>query len=106
MTLLDKNPDYDTVHVGINDVVDHQSSDVISKIFKLKEFIQLKVPSCKIIISIPIKRCDNKKVSSVVDDVIQQLHQLNTETIINVSMKKNMNYENENYENQENHSVI
>ena len=76
------------MHVGINDAVDHQSRDVISKIFKLKEFIQLKVPSCKIIISILIKRGDNKKVSSVVDDVIQQLHQLNTETIINVSMKK------------------
>ena len=32
----------------------------------------------------------NKKVSSVVDDVIQQLQQLNTEMIINVNIEKNM----------------
>ena len=37
----------------------------------------------KVIISTPIKRHDDKKASSVVDDVIQQLQQLNTETIIN-----------------------
>ena len=54
----------------------------------MNDFIQLKVPSCKVITSAPIKRHDNKKASSVVDHVIQQ--QLNTETIINVNIKKNM----------------
>ena len=56
----------------------------------MKEFIQLKVPSCKVIISTPIKRHENKKASSVVDNVIQQLQQLNTEMIINVNIEKNM----------------
>ena len=32
----------------------------------------------KVIISTPIKRYSSKKASSVVDDVIQQLQQLNT----------------------------
>ena len=41
-------------------------------------------------ISTPIKRHDNKKASSVVDDVIQQLQQLNTEMIINVNIEKKM----------------
>ena len=36
--LLEKNPDYVILHVGTNDAVDHQSSDIISKI--LKKFIQ------------------------------------------------------------------
>ena len=90
VTLLEKNLDCVILHVGTKDVVDRQSNDIISKIFKLKEFIQLKVPSCKVIISTPIKRNDNKKVSSVVDDVIQQLQQLNTEMIINVNIEKNM----------------
>ena len=35
--LLEKNPDYVTVHVGTNDAVDHQSSDVISKILTLND---------------------------------------------------------------------
>ena len=56
----------------------------------MKDFSQLKVPSCKVVISAPTKRHDNKKASSVVDHVIQQLQQLNTETIINVNIKKNM----------------
>ena len=77
--LLEKNLDYVILHIGTNDAVDHQLNDIISKIFKLKEFIQLKVPSCKVIISTPIKRHDNKKASSVVDDVMQQLQQSNTE---------------------------
>ena len=72
------------------DAVDHQSNDITPKLFKLKEFIQLKVPSCKVIIPTPIKRYDNKKASRVVDDVIQQLQQLNTETINNVNIEKNM----------------
>ena len=86
MSLLEKNPDYIILHVRTNDAVDRQSSDINSKIFRLKEFSQLKVPSCKVIISTPIKRHDNK----VVDDAIQQLQQLNTETIINANIKKNM----------------
>ena len=90
MPLLEKNPDYVILHVGTNHAVDHQSSYIISKIFKLKEFIQLKIPSCKVIISALIKRHDNKRASSVVGDVIQQLEQLNTETIINGNIEKNM----------------
>ena len=69
--LLEKNPDYVILHVGTNDAVNHQSNNITSKIFKLKEFIQLKVPRYKVIISTPTKRQDNKKASSVVDDVIQ-----------------------------------
>ena len=87
--LLEQNQDYVILHGGTNDAVDHQSNDIISKIFKMKEFIQLKEPSCKTIISTPIKRHDNKKASSVVD-VIPQLQQLNAETIINVNIEKNM----------------
>ena len=88
--LLEKNPDYVIMHVGAKDAIDHQSNDIISKIFELKELIQLKVPSCKVIISTLTKTYDIKEASSVVDDVIQQLQQLNRETIINVNIEKNM----------------
>ena len=52
--LLEKDPEYVILHVGTNDSVDHLSNDIISKI---------KVPSCKVIISTPIKRHGNKKAS-------------------------------------------
>ena len=84
--LLEKNPDYVILHGGTNDAVDHQSNEIFSKTFKLKKFIQLKIPSFKVIILTPIKRDDNKKASSVVDDAVQQLQQLNTDTIINTNI--------------------
>ena len=56
---------------------------------KMERFVIIS-SSCKVLISTPIKRHDNKKALSVVDDVIEQLQQLNTETIINVSTEKNM----------------
>ena len=57
---------------------------------KLKKFIHLKVPSCKVRISATAKRPDNKKVSSVAGDVMQQLQWLNLETIKNINIEKNM----------------
>ena len=59
--LLEKNPDYVILHVGTNDAIDHQSSDIISKIFTLKEFIQLKVLNCKVTISTLIKNMTIKE---------------------------------------------
>ena len=41
-------------------------------------FFFMKSYNFKVIISTPIKRYSSKKASSVVDDVIQQLQQLNT----------------------------
>ena len=34
--LLEKNSYHVILHVGTNDAIDHQSNDIISKIFKLK----------------------------------------------------------------------
>ena len=62
--LLEKNPDYIILHVGTNNAVDHQSNEVWKKVWQ--------------------------KTPSVVDDVIQQLQQLNTEMINNVNIEKNM----------------
>ena len=60
VSLLEKNLDYVNLPSGTNDATDHQSNNIernsLKETFKLKEFIHLKVPSCKVIISTPIKR--------------------------------------------------
>ena len=65
----------------------------LSKEFLRKRCSKLKYKSSsyiwKVIISTPIKR-DDKKALSFVHDVIKQLPQVNTETIINVSIEENM----------------
>ena len=57
--LLEKIPDYVILHIGTNDAIDHEVSDIVKKIVQVKEFVKLRVPSCKVIISRAIKSHGN-----------------------------------------------
>ena len=57
--LLEKIPDYIILHVSTNDAIDYEASDIVKKILQVKEFIKLRIPNCKVIISGPINRHDN-----------------------------------------------
>ena len=61
-------PDYIIVHVGTNDAMGYGESDIVKKILQVKEFIKLRVPNCKVIISRPIKRHDND-ASRVIEEL-------------------------------------
>ena len=63
--LLEKMPDYVILHVGTNDAMDYEASAIVKKILQVKEFIKLRVPNCKVIISRPIKRHGNDNASCV-----------------------------------------
>ena len=52
--LPEKNPDYVILHVGTNNAANHQSNNIISRIFK--RIHPVRGTSCKVIISTPIKR--------------------------------------------------
>ena len=56
----------------------------------MKELIQLKVPSCKVIISTSIKRHDSKKASIAANDVVQQLQLTATVNTIGLSFNKHI----------------
>ena len=53
-----KQPSYIILHVGTNDSNDFTSRKLIEKIVNLKVFIESELPTCKIIISTPIRRTD------------------------------------------------
>ena len=59
--LLEKMPDYVTHHVGTSDAMDYEASAIVKKIIQLKEFIKLRVPIWKVIIS-----HDNDNASRVI----------------------------------------
>ena len=65
LPLLEKMPDYVIRHVGTNDAMDYEASAIVKKILQVKEFIKLRVPNCKVIISRPIKRHGNDNASCV-----------------------------------------
>ena len=70
--------------------IDHQSNDIIPKMFKLKEFIQLNVPSCKGYNFNINKKAWQWKSIECCRWCYTTVQQLNTETIINVNIEKNM----------------
>ena len=86
--LLEKMPDYVILHVGTNDAIDHEASDIVKKILEVKEFIKLTIPNCKVIISRPIKRHDNDNTSRVIEKAISQFQKLTIDMIGNENIEK------------------
>ena len=85
---LEKMPDYVILHVGTNDAIDYEASDIVKKILQVKEFIKLTVPNCKVIISRPIKRHDNDNTSRVIEKAILQFQKLTIDMIGNENIEK------------------
>ena len=71
--------DYVILHVGTNDAIDYEASDIVRKTLQVKELIKLRVPNCKVIISRLIKRYDNDNASRVIEEVIAQFQKLTTD---------------------------
>ena len=86
--LLEKMPDYIILHLGTNDAMDYEASTIVKKIIQIKEFIKLRVPNCKVIISILIKRHDNDNASRVIEEVIVQFQKLTIDMIGNENIEK------------------
>ena len=68
--------------------MNYKASDIAKKILQVKEFIKLRVPNRKVIISRPIKRCDNDSASRVIDKVIAQFQKLTNDMIGNENIEK------------------
>ena len=51
------------LHVGMNNPVDINASEVEQNLLKLKEFVNGNIPDCKIVISRPLKRIDKTKAT-------------------------------------------
>ena len=67
--LLEKTSDYTILHVGTNDAIDYEASDIVKKILQVRIFIKLGEPNCKVIISRTIKRHDNDNASREIEEL-------------------------------------
>lgn len=86
--LLDKKMFYIVLHVGTNDVIDSETSEILQKLLKQTVFLNVKLLDCKIVISRLIKRFYKVKVKSVIDDVVMRLKKLNTDMLINENIAR------------------
>ena len=87
--MLEKRPDYVILHVCANDAMDYKARGIVKKILQVKEFIKLRVPNCKVIISRPIKRHDNDNASRVIEEVMAQFQKLTIDLMGNENIEKN-----------------
>ena len=69
-------------------MLDYEASAIFKKILKVKEFIKLWVPNCKVIISRPIKRHGNGNASRVIKEVIAQFQKLTIDMVGNENIEK------------------
>ena len=86
--LLEKMLDYTILHVGTNDAIDYKESNIVQKILQVKEFINLRVSNCKVIISRLIKRHDNNNASRVIEEVIGQFQKPTIDMIGNENIER------------------
>ena len=75
--LLEEKPDHVILHIGTNDVLNYEGTEIVDKLLQLKSFIQEKLPTTNVIISKPIMRVDTKQREKVVTDVNNKLSELN-----------------------------
>ena len=75
--LLEEKPDHVILHVGTNDLLNYEGTEIVDKLLQLKSFIQEKLPTTNVIISKPIMRVDTKQCEKVVTDVNNKLSELN-----------------------------
>ena len=79
---------YIVLYVGTNDVIDNETSEILQKLLKQTVFLNLELLDRKVVISRLIKRFYKVKVKSVIDDVVMQLKNLNTDMLINENIER------------------
>ena len=87
--LLEKKPDHLILHIGANDVLNYEGTEIVDKILQLKSFIQEKLPTANVILSKPVMRVDTKECEKVVTDVNNKLSELNIDIIDNGNLYRN-----------------
>ena len=79
--LIRKKPSHLIIHVGTNDVKKFTSREILDQLLNLKKFVSEQVPDCKVIISTPTVRSDDRKAGLTVSQLTNHLRQLKTDIV-------------------------
>ena len=66
-------PDYVLLNIGTNDCTNIISDEILKRIQKLKQYIEKKLPSCIVYISLPTERSDNQIANAIVRNLNRKL---------------------------------
>ena len=80
--LLKKKPDNIILHFGTNDAPYKNEDEIYKELKCIKDFIKKRHPSCKVYISAPILRLDNKNANSILKKYVDKLKVVEEKSVI------------------------
>ena len=80
--LLKKKPDNIILHFGTNDAPYKNEDELYKELKSIKDFIKKRHPSCKVYISAPILRLDNKNANSILKRYVDKLKVVEEKSVI------------------------
>ena len=90
---LRHKPEYIILHVGTNDALNLPPNEILDKILELEKKIEEIGKDCKVIISTPTYRFDNRKAGNTVNELTNMLINLNVPIVNNKNIsRKHLGY--------------
>ena len=86
--ILRHKPEYIILHVGTNDALKLPPNEILDEILKLKTKIEEIDKDCKVTISTPAYRCDNRKAGNTVNELTNMLISLNVPIVSNKNISR------------------
>ena len=80
--LLKKKPDNIILHFGTNDAPYKNEDEIYKELKSIKYFIKKRHPSCKVYISAPILRLDNKNANNILKRYVDKLKVVEEKSVI------------------------
>ena len=81
--IIRKEPTFVILHIGTNDSPHSTSQEILDKTLELKSLINKELPNCKVVISTPTIRSDNRIAALTVSQLTNKLLELDVDTIDN-----------------------
>ena len=82
LPLLKKKQDNIILHFGTNDAPYKNEDEIYKELKSVKDFINKRHPSCKVYISAPILRSDNKSANNILKKYVDKLKVVEEKSVI------------------------
>ena len=80
--LLKKKPDNIIIHFGTNDAPYKNEDEIYKELKSIKDFINKRHPSCKVYISAPVLRLNNKNANNILKKYVEKLKVVAEKSVI------------------------
>ena len=76
------------LHIGTNGATDLNADQILEELLELKSYIEMNLPPCHVITSMPTMRSDNKKSNKVIEDLNELIRSFNIDRVGNYNINE------------------